>query len=180
MGSILQALSPFELYAGLRDFLEAGGDVLFAIMLVTFLMWVLIAERYWYFATAFPRTAKEKLKIWNQRTDHRSWHAHQIRTAMLSELRLESHQYIDTIKTLVAVAPLFGLLGTVTGMVEVFDVMALTGSSNARAMSAGITKATIPTMAGMVAALSGLYFSTQLERRARRAVERVEDDLPLN
>ncbi|MFP4002417.1 MAG: MotA/TolQ/ExbB proton channel family protein, partial [Alphaproteobacteria bacterium] len=82
--------------------------------------------------------------------------------------------------TLVAVAPLFGLLGTVTGMVEVFDVMALTGSSNARAMASGITKATIPTMAGMVAALSGLYFSTQLERRARRAVERVEDDLPLH
>jgi biopolymer transport protein ExbB len=149
-------------------------------MIVTFVMWVLIAERYWYFATAFPQAAKEKLKLWQQRTDHSSWHAHKIRTAMISELKLESNQFIDTIKTLVAVAPLFGLLGTVTGMVEVFDVMALTGSSNARAMSSGITKATIPTMAGMVAALSGLYFSTQLERRANRAVEKVEDDLPLS
>ena len=52
----------------------------------------------------------------------------------------------DSIKTLVAAAPLFGLLGTVTGMVEVFDVMAITGSSNASAMAAVISNATLPTM----------------------------------
>ena len=39
-------------------------------------------------------------------------------------------------------------------MVEVFDVMAVTGSGNARAMAAGISKATLPTMAGLVVALS--------------------------
>ena len=71
------------------------------------------------------------------------------------------------IKTLVAAAPLFGLLGTVTGMVEVFDVMAITGSSNARAMAAGISKATLPTMSGMVASLSGLFFIAQLESRSK-------------
>lgn len=175
----LQSLSPFELYAGLRDFLEAGGNVLFAIMIATFVMWALIVERYWYFATAFPGSVRQKVRLWEQRTDHSSWYAHKIRSAIVSELNLEASQFINTIKTLVAVAPLLGLLGTVTGMIEVFNIMAVTGSSNARAMAGGITKATIPTMAGMVAALSGLYFGTLLERRARRAVEQVEDRLEL-
>ena len=79
------------------------------------------------------------------------------------------------VKSLVAVCPLLGLLGTVTGMIEVFDVMAIAGSGNVRAMAAGVSKATIPTMAGMVAALSGLYFSVSMERFAQRETERVAD-----
>ena len=81
------------------------------------------------------------------------------------------------IKTLVAIAPLLGLLGTVTGMIEVFDVMALSGSSNARLMAGGVFKATIPTMAGMVAALSGLFFSSQLDRRSKRETAQFADSL---
>ena len=71
-------------------------------------------------------------------------------------------------------------MGTVTGMVEVFDVMAITGSSNARAMAAGISKATLPTMSGMVASLSGLFFIAQLESRSKREVSYVEDNLSLS
>jgi len=83
------------------------------------------------------------------------------------------------IKTLVAICPLLGLLGTVTGMIEVFDVMAVAGSSNARAMAAGVTRATIPTMAGMVAALSGFIISVQINRFARDEGARVADGLIL-
>ena len=82
--------------------------------------------------------------------------------------------------SLVAAAPLLGLLGTVTGMVEVFDVMAITGSSNARAMAAGISKATLPTMAGMVTSLSGIFFIAQIESKTRKAIANVEDELPLS
>jgi len=64
-------------------------------------------------------------------------------------------------------------------MIEVFDVMAATGSSNVRAMSAGVSKATIPTMAGMVAALSGLIFTNRLERRGLRETRKVADGLEL-
>ncbi|MFP4518588.1 MAG: MotA/TolQ/ExbB proton channel family protein, partial [Oceanicaulis sp.] len=66
---------------------------------------------------------------------------------------------------------------TVTGMVAVFDVMAISGSSDARAMSSGVARATIPTMAGMVAALSGLLFSNQIERMAKRRVHELSDEL---
>jgi biopolymer transport protein ExbB len=80
-------------------------------------------------------------------------------------------------KTFVALCPLLGLLGTVTGMIEVFDVMAVAGSGNARAMASGVSKATLPTMAGMVAAISGLLLSVQIERYARDEGQRVADAL---
>jgi biopolymer transport protein ExbB len=53
--------------------------------------------------------------------------------------------------------------------------MAFAGTGNARLMASGVSKATIPTMAGLVAALSGLYFATWLEQKARTEVEKVED-----
>ena len=73
-------------------------------------------------------------------------------------------QYMGVIKMLIAICPMLGLLGTVTGMIQVFDVMALTGNSNARSMAAGISEATISTMAGMVIAISGLYFHKLIEK----------------
>ena len=78
---------------------------------------------------------------------------------------------------LVAVAPLLGLLGTVTGMVSVFDVMSISGSSDAQAMSAGVSRATIPTMAGMVASLSGLILANYIERMAKRRIAVLASDL---
>ena len=81
------------------------------------------------------------------------------------------------IKTLVALCPLLGLLGTVTGMISVFDVMSFSGGANARGMAAGVSKATLPTMAGMVAALSGLFFSNMIERYVYNETGRVADRL---
>jgi biopolymer transport protein ExbB len=63
-------------------------------------------------------------------------------------------------------------------MIEVFDVMA-TGSGNTRGMAAGVSKATLPTMAGMVAALSGMLFRIQLDRFASDEAERVADHLEI-
>ena len=52
-------------------------------------------------------------------------------------------RYLPLINTCVALAPLFGLLGTVTGMIEVFQVMAFTGGGDARSMAGGVSKATL-------------------------------------
>ena len=81
------------------------------------------------------------------------------------------------IQTLVAMAPLLGLLGTVTGMIEVFNIMAVTGGGDAKSMAGGVSKATIPTMAGMVAALSGVFANTYVTRIAERESELLEDHL---
>ncbi len=177
---LLKLIRPDLAYISLRDFLELGGDVLLAIMLATFIMWSLIIERYWHYATAQKQISKKVIMGWNERSDHSSWYARRIREKLISEVKQSSERGLIYIKTLVAAAPLLGLLGTVTGMVEVFDVMAITGSSNARAMAAGISKATLPTMSGMVAALSGLFFIAQLESRSKRAIRSVEDQLSLS
>jgi biopolymer transport protein ExbB len=160
-----------------RAFLERGGNVLLAIGGVTFLMWMLMLERLWYFWRVQPREVKHVQEVWGARRDHRSWHAYQVRRQLVSEVRIELGKSINMIKTMVALCPLLGLLGTVTGMIEVFDVMAIAGGGNPRAMAAGVSKATIPTMAGMVAALSGLALSVRLERFARERTKQVADHL---
>ncbi len=147
-------------------FIEQGGNVLWGIFAVSLVLWSLIIERYVYLFVAYPIYLKQMIGNWRQRNDRNSWAAGKIREAWLSEVSLQLTRSLSLIKTLVALCPLLGLLGTVTGMIHVFDVIALQDSSNARAMAAGITMATMPTMAGMVVALSGFYFSSQLQHRA--------------
>jgi biopolymer transport protein ExbB len=166
-----------EAVAAVRAFIERGGDVLIMIAVVTFLMWTLMLERFWYFKVIQPREARQVEEAWRSRSDHDSWFADQARRLLVSEMRLDLNHSVNSIKTLVALCPLLGLLGTVTGMIEVFDVMAIAGSGNTRAMASGVSKATIPTMAGMVAALSGLILSVQIERFANNETARVADHL---
>jgi biopolymer transport protein ExbB len=117
---------------------------------------------------------REVLKTWDARAERRSWKAQRIRQAMISRVSMSVEAFLPLIKTLVALCPLLGLLGTVTGMIVVFEVMAFSGTGNPRSMAAGVSQATIPTMAGMVAALSGLFATTLMSRFAHRQVERLK------
>ena len=63
-------------------------------------------------------------------------------------------------------------------MITVFEIMAVQGTGNPRLMAGGISMATIPTMAGMVAALSGLFFVQRLDARVKAAKEDLIDNLP--
>jgi biopolymer transport protein ExbB len=68
-------------------------------------------------------------------------------------------------------------MGTVTGMISVFDVMASAGMGNPRLMADGVAKATVPTMAGMVGALSGVFAVYWLDWQARIRVTLLADHL---
>ena len=146
-------LAPEPLEA-VREFVERGGGVLLVIGAVLLMMWTLMLERAWYFRYVQPERAKQALAEWRARDDRTSWYAEQIRRLLVAEVRSELTKSISIIKTLVSLC-------------------------NSRAMAAGVSKATIPTMAGMVAALSGLILSGQLERFAVRESERVADHLSL-
>jgi biopolymer transport protein ExbB len=161
----------------IRDFVELGGNVLFIIGILTLFMWALIIERLVYIRGGHKKITAAVQQIWEYRTDHSSWNAHQIRIRLISVVASHMEQNTAMIQTCVALCPLLGLLGTVTGMVEVFEVMAISGSSNPRSMAAGVSKATIPTMAGMVAALSGIAMSTYLQRKVSRERELISDHL---
>jgi biopolymer transport protein ExbB len=164
----------------IRDFLDTGGQVLLVIGVLIFAMWLLILERFIYFFNGF-RGYKSSVKgTWSTRTERNSWNAEQIRQAMISRASMRLNANLPLINVMVALCPLLGLLGTVTGMIEVFDVMAITGTGSARSMASGVSKATIPTMAGMVGALSGVFASTYLQRKAKREVELLEDSMLLD
>ena len=165
----------YQATASIRAFMELGGDVLWAIMVVLFLMWTFIFERLWYFYRVHPGRKAAILQVWENRADSTSWYARRIRESLISEASLELKQNVAMIKSLIAICPLLGLLGTVTGMITVFDVMTYSGGGNARAMAGGVSMATVPTMAGMVAALSGVYFGTWLEHKAQVETEKLED-----
>lgn len=168
-----------EVWASSSDFLELGGWVLSWILFTTFLMWTFLIERFWYLRSGHRQAVADALAVWQARREHSSWYAHQVRRKLLSQVNQRLFETIPMIKTLVALCPLLGLLGTVTGMVEVFDVMALAGSGNPRAMASGVSRAILPTMAGMVAALSGFVLSVQIERMAAREAEALEDRLTM-
>jgi len=160
-----------------RDFLELGGNVLYVIGILTMFMWILIVERLLYMRIGHKRLVTAAQQLWEARQDHQSWYAHQIRVRLVSQVSAHVERNIPLIQTCVALCPLLGLLGTVTGMVEVFEVMAISGSGNPRSMASGVSKATIPTMAGMVAALSGVAMATYLQRKAGRERALLADHL---
>ena len=170
-------LLELEPVAAIRTFLERGGDVLFLIGAVTFAMWTLMLERLWYFWRVHPRDVLRVAEIWRDLPDRGSWYGAQERALLISEVRVNLRHSVGIAKTLIALCPMLGLLGTVTGMIEVFDVMAIAGSGNTRAMASGVSKATIPTMAGMVAALSGMMLIVQIERFVDHETQRVADRL---
>ncbi len=167
-----------ESIAKVREFVEQGGDVLLVIAFTTAVMWTLMLERFWYFRVGHQRVRDEIKKMWTSRDDRSSWNAHQIRRQLISQVAGKLNEGLGMINTTVAICPMLGLLGTVTGMIEVFDVMAA-GAGNTRGMAGGVSKATLPTMAGMVAALSGMLFSIQLQRFAQDETQRVADHLEL-
>ena len=170
----------FDAYDVFMDFLERGGNVLWLIFFTLVLLWSFIIERFMYYKVEFPGDRKKAIDEWSSRSDKSSWYAHKIREMKISQMSKKLKQNISVIKMLVALCPLMGLLGTVTGMIAVFDVMAETGTGNARMMASGISMATIPTMAGMVAALSGLYFGSLLDSRAKKEQQKLADALPLS
>ncbi|MBT77179.1 MAG: biopolymer transporter ExbB, partial [Chromatiales bacterium] len=152
-------------FVAVRDFMELGGPILTLIGWVIFAMWALIFERMIYFRTVLKNLKAEIRDTWEGRSERSSWNAHQIRDGLISQFSMSANTSVPVVQTLVALCPLLGLMGTVTGMIEVFDAMAFSGSGNARSMASGVSKATIPTMAGMVGALSGVFLVTILTRR---------------
>jgi len=163
----------------IQDFVDQGGPVLWLIFAACLLLWLLILERAWFIRITWPRRRRQLTAEWECRAEHQSWRARKIREATVSEAHLALHALLPLIRVLVALCPLFGLLGTVLGMIGVFEVIAVSGNDDAQAMARGVYRATIPTMAGLVVALTGIYFTVRLRRLADRETRRLLDSLAL-
>jgi biopolymer transport protein ExbB len=169
----------YEAYLKIMTFMETGGDVLWAIAAITFFMWTLIFERIGYFMSIHRGMVRDVSVAWESRTERKSWSAHQIRDGMVSRGIASISGTLPLIQTCVTLCPLLGLLGTVTGMISVFDAMATQGG-NARSMAAGVSMATIPTMAGMVSSITGLVAAEILKRKINYEIELFQDRLTMD
>lgn len=174
LSDLLNPAAAIEMVVG---FVNMGGPVLILIGILLFLMWSLIFERIFFFKFLLKDEVRSVVNYWENRQDKRSWRARKIREALISETVIKITRNMGLIKTLVALAPMLGLLGTVTGMILVFHIMAITGGGDPKSMAGGVSKATVPTMAGMVAALSGVFAQAYLSRIVERECALIEDHL---
>lgn len=168
-----------DYWLSLMDFMARGGPVLWVIAAVATLMWTLALERVLYFFAAAPAVHSAMQARWSVRPDKSSWYARQIRQQLLGQFQLKIDTRLALVATLIVLCPMLGLLGTVTGMIDVFATLGSGGANNARNMAAGVSKATLPTMAGMVVALSGLLVKTLLDAKAKQLKNQLASALRL-
>lgn len=159
------------------EFFEHGGYVVWIILIVSSVMWMLIVERYWFVLFSAAKRHAQLVAEWRSLSAPTATAREWLRQGMLMDYRAQLRRALPTIMVMTAVLPLLGLFGTVTGMIKTFDALTLFGSGNPRGLAAGISEALLTTLAGLVTALSGIYFSSSLEGRILAAQHRLESDL---
>jgi biopolymer transport protein ExbB len=164
-----------DFFRDISDFLEAGGPIVMVLLWVALVLWFMIFERFIFYRTELPKLIASVRQQWDSREEHTSWYAVMIRQQLIAETQRKIRGSLPLIKTLIALCPLVGLLGTVTGMILVFEVMAVLGTGNAREMAGGVSAATLPTLAGMVLALSGMYPLVRFEHITQRETRMLRD-----
>ena len=83
----------------------------------------------------------------------------------------ELERYLWLVKTVSAVAPLLGLLGTVTGMIQTFQAITLFGAGDPKMMAGGISEALVTTMLGLIAAIPLVLLYDTVSNSASRVVD---------
>lgn len=86
----------------------------------------------------------------------------------------ELERFMSTLGTIAAISPLIGLLGTVVGMIKVFNVLMEQGAGNTQLLAGGISEALITTAAGLVVAIPALVFHRYFVRRIDEVVVNME------
>jgi biopolymer transport protein ExbB len=167
----------FSFYVAVDTLVGEGGPFVFGIFMTGVVMWAIILERYVFYFSVLPRLVRKATETWKSRSDHTSWCARQIRQKLISQVNSAATASFPIMQVLVPLSPLLGLVGTVSGMLEVFDSMAIRGSADARTMASGVSTAMICTMTGLAVSISGLYPVHYFRTRARRETELLSDKL---
>jgi biopolymer transport protein ExbB len=158
-------------YDALHEMRILGGPVVDWIFLACVLMWSIVLERFWFFRRTLKAEAARAVAVWRARPEKHSWRSRQIRAAMISRLNGAMNSGLGVLRVLVPMCPLLGLLGTVSGMLSVFDAMAARGSADARSMATGVSEAMVCTLTGLAVSITGLYPVYYFRRRVRMETE---------
>ncbi len=151
----------------LDDLITRGGPVLYILFFITFVILNICLTKYIFIYVETKMWFKEKINQFVNDYPPSTYKIHHLEKTIVAEFKRESMSNIKSLEGLIAMCPMIGLLGTVYGMIEVFEVLSFLGTGNPRAMSSGVAMATIPTMAAMVITLFGLYFYQDLQSRLK-------------
>ena len=179
------------------EYLWQGGWVMAPLIVCSLLMWTLIGERLYFFHSLTRRDIRIRDAIAMLEARREAGEARGLRARLVANFSKEMtgqsgldkmilyhcalkqrpvlSRHLAVIAVLASVAPLLGLLGTVIGMVDTFDVLAIFGTGNVRGLASGISVALVTTQSGLLVAIPGLLLSGYLYRRAARLEMRLEE-----
>lgn len=150
-------------FTSILDFFDRGGPVIVVLFVLAIIMTTLLIERVIFYISEMNELTTEAYSDIKNTNTSNEWLINKIKLKNISIINLKANKNISLIQGIIALCPLLGLLGTVTGMIEVFDIMAITGTGNARAMASGIARATLPTMTGLFISIVGLFMLTAIK-----------------
>lgn len=187
------------------EMVQAGGWLMFPIILCSIISAAICIERFWTLRTNQIAPRNLLAQVWN-------WiKSNEMDARRLRELRngsplgqilaagINSHRrgrelmkenieevaghvvhdlerYLNTLGTVAAITPLLGLLGTVIGMIKVFSAIRLEGTGNAAILAGGISEALITTAAGLTVAIPSLFFYRYFQRKVDELVINMEQE----
>jgi biopolymer transport protein ExbB len=179
------------------EYLWQGGWVMAPLIVCSVLMWTLIGERLYFFHSLTRQDIRIRDAIAMLEEKRAPGQGRGLRARLVAafssemtgqpglDQRILYHcslkqrplfsRHLAAIAVLASVAPLLGLLGTVIGMVDTFDVLAIFGTGNVKGLASGISVALITTQSGLLVAIPGLLLSAYLYRRAARLELRLEE-----
>jgi biopolymer transport protein ExbB len=187
------------------EFIKAGGLVMYPIILCSVIALAIIVERLWVLRVnrISPRNLMARVWGWvkNSQLDGKkvkelrdssplgrvlatgllnAKHGRDImKEAVIDTATHEIHEmgrFLNLLGTIAAIAPLMGLLGTVFGMIKVFNAIVLQGAGNAAVLAGGISEALYTTAAGLVVAIPALFFHRFFCRRIDEISVLMEQD----
>ncbi|MCD6423273.1 MAG: MotA/TolQ/ExbB proton channel family protein [Elusimicrobia bacterium] len=189
------------------EMIVAGGAVMWPIIVVSLIIWTLIIEKYFSLKKeianpdgftdtiiAFLKNKKEKSALNFCLNFHDAVLPSAVRLLLLEKEKGKEHlsklmrqifhetyplleKNLSTIAVLAKVAPLLGLLGTVTGMVSTFTSISMYGTSDPQALAKGISQALITTQAGLIVAIPALFFHNYMVRKTDDVMNTTEKNL---
>lgn len=187
------------------DIFLAGGFLMWPILLCSLMVLGISLERYWTLnpAKIAPKTLLAQVWSWikNNQMDasklrelkqssplgqilaaglSNSKHGREVMKDSIQEAANqvihELERYVNILGTIANIAPLLGLLGTVIGMIEVFNAIMLQGSGNAGVLAGGISVALYTTAFGLIAAIPAMISHRYFQRRIDTIVVTMEEE----
>ena len=156
-----------------------GGPVLYVLFLITLMIFYILVDKYIFIFLNSKKWLDNKLSSFYKEFPPSSTDYKYVESILINSVTRQSKSNIKILQGLISMCPMIGLLGTVYGMIEVFEILSFLGTGNPRAMSSGVAMATIPTMTGMVISLFGLYFYQDITSRINSMTKNFITDIQL-